>query len=1010
MENNTKNSHENYHIISDILVQELKNDKTVFVFPTEITARSWAEKALFLTEQKAVRLDRFIAWDSFKGSAIRSVKQEHESIPSLLRKLFVQNLLESALPSGIELDTKIEAHSETTQKVHSNTNSNINSEANFNEPFFSSLIPPEYADYSPSFSSWIAGLLPQLSRFKSQIEKTAQYNTSVLDNESHDLLKLEKTYSTFLKQNMLFEPAWEKPPFHDDGHFYYVFFPDIASDFDEYKAILEKTENVRVVFSPDKKMVKEKLKVKEFENAREEIRFLSLEIETLIKKNIPYTSIAIHLPEENEISVYVERELSLRNIPFQVRSGKALSLYGAGSFFSAIAGCATDSFSFSSIKTLLSNKSLPWSTTSANLIAKLFDFGIKNNCLCSYEESSTQGNNTKLIDTWLEAFKIVPDEILKTFYTKLKQAILSFSKAKTFSNLRIAYFQFRETFFDMELCTEESDLILSRCISELLSLITLEETYTSLTIQAPLDFFCTHLDTTEYLAQQEISGIHIFPYKTAVAAPFSYNFVINAGQKQLSIVHQPLSFLLHTKKEALEIADSNVTDAYLYLYSLGNVQFSYSKQSFSHYSLPHTRLEKYDIDESKKNRLKQDIFMLEKNIFLNNQHTTSLYPIQKEGFEQWIKAKSFYNRNLSQKNNYIENFILDTNIHTAVIKKVTKSNTTKIKVSATHLKDFFFCPKSFLYKNIYVLENEKLSTELLSPVFLGEIYHAILETFFNFFKENNKTLPRIEGETEKKSCETIIAKSVNTVFSNFPQSVFKGKPISPLTIEIVKNQAKAYEEKITQFMNFFLLSFGAASVLETEVWFEETENDSYYLSGKIDLILKTTNGEIWIIDFKTGYSPTRSASLVNEKGELADFQLPLYVRLYEKVRNQQVRGAAFCSINEPTIYPIIGFIKSIDGKPNPFRTNDRVYRNLELYPEEKKENTIKVDFNKTLEALENYITIFTHKILHNEFALDSEIPFSSCLACDYNKICRTSYTVSGDTLASRALKNIKDRA
>lgn len=981
MENNTKNSHENYQIISEILKKQLKDDKVVFVFPTEITARSWAEKALFLTPQKAVQINRFIAWDSFKGTAIRSVKQEYDSIPSLLRKLFVQNLLEKNLISS-EPNTKDSPP----------------------EPFFSSLIPREFADYAPSFSSWLAGLLPQLARFKAQFEKISKTNTSLSDDESQDLLKLEKIYSEFLENNKLFEPAWEKPPFHNDGNFYYVFFPDIANDFDEYKAILEKTENVKIIFSPTREMVQEKLKVKEFDNAREEIRFLSLEIEALIKKGINYSSIAIHLPEEKEISVYVERELSLRNIPFQVRSGKALSLYGAGSFFTSIADAAINSFSFSTIKKLLSNKSLPWSDDSKILIPLLFEFGIKNNCLCSYEDSDNK-NNPKLIDTWLEAFKIDYDERLYNFYTQLKKHILLLSEAKEFSQLREAYFKFRNTFFDMDNCTEESDLILSRCITELISFTRLEEKYKEMRIEKPLGFFCTHLDNTEYLAQQKLKGVHILPYKTAVAAAYDYHFVINAGQKQLSIVHQPLSFLLQTKKDALEIKDSNVTEKFIHLYCLGNVAFSYSKKGFAHYSLPHTSLEKIRDEKIDKTLLNTDSYLLEKNIFLENQKPAYLYPKQKEGFDQWIKAKPW-----DKNDPLFKKFILDEKMYLEILEKLKKSDTGKLKVSATSLKEFFFCPQRFLYKKIYALENEKLSTDLISAVFLGEIYHKILEEFFSHYKETNERLPQSEKDLLVKSYDPIIQESLEKVFTEFPQNVFPNKKLSPLTIEFIKNQAEAYKTKTREFITFFLLRFAGSQVLDTEVWLEETEHDEYYISGQVDLVLKQDNGEVWIIDFKTGGTPKRSDALVNDEGEMSDFQLTLYLRLYEKTYKKQVQGLAFCSINQISIYPIMGVLeKNEEVTTNPYYKSERVYRNLELYPDEilNNEKAKIIDFNKSLEALDRYIKSFSQKILENEFALDKEIPFSSCISCDYKKICRTTYAVSGDVLAAQSIRKIK---
>ena len=62
-----------------------------FVFPTDIAASAWSDYALRL--KKAVALERFTAWDKFKSEAVRAEKQDKNSIPSPLRKLFVLQLL-----------------------------------------------------------------------------------------------------------------------------------------------------------------------------------------------------------------------------------------------------------------------------------------------------------------------------------------------------------------------------------------------------------------------------------------------------------------------------------------------------------------------------------------------------------------------------------------------------------------------------------------------------------------------------------------------------------------------------------------------------------------------------------------------------------------------------------------------------------------------------------------------------------------------------------------------------
>lgn len=992
MKNQITEKKSEYQIITDILSKTIKNEDAYFVFPTEITAKAWAEKSLFLTDYKAVELDRFIAWDTFKGTAIRSVKQDRASIPSLLRKLFVENLLE-----------------------------------NTEEPFFKALIPEQWADLAPSFSSWISSLLPQLARFKAHLVKNLSEGSLNFENsnfekqskeilekiaktegdaENRDLLKLENTYAQFLENNGLFEPAWEKPPFHNDGKSYYVFFADITSDYAEYASILENAENVKLIASPSKESVLENLQVIAYENSREEIRKTALFIEELLDTGYAASEIAIHLPEMEELAPYLMRELKLRDIGFQLRAGKALSLYGAGSFFSSMKRLVDGEFSFDSLKQILLNKNLPWKTSVETLINKLLNFGVKNNCLCSYKKK------TVLVDLWEEAFKIDYDESLVLFYRSLKNSATEFAKAKSFEALKKNYFEFRSTFFDMEICSEESDLILSRCITELLNCIELEKSYPSVQVKNPLAFFCSHLDTSEYLPQQKTKGVAIFPYKAAAASPYRQHIILNAGQKQVSVLHQYLSFLLKTKRQKLGIEDSNVSEKMLALYSMGQVRFSYSEKGLSHYSLPHTDFQKILAPEKIEGK---DIYLLEQNIFYTQGETESdkktaypqadfLYKTQKDGFANWIKARP--------QEEKTKIFSLDSESYEKFLTSVSDRETNMLRVSATKLRDFFFCPLFFLFSRHYKLKNERLETSLLAPVYLGQLYHAILKTFFIYYKDKDEALPEPpktkNAFQENKTSEAyypVLESAFKTIMDGFPKSVFPNENLSPLSQEIILNQAPAFFKTLDEAVKIFLSYFYNSRVLETEAWHESKE-EKHLLLGSIDLVVEKPNGETWIIDFKTSSPPSTTACLADEEGRLENFQLPLYIRLFEKTKNKRVDGAAFFTINNPAISPLIGYIEDNEGKnKKPYYAKNIVHRN----PQNEESNTDKaeVNFNETMQALNKHIEDYVEKISNNIFKLDESIPFTQCAACEYKKLCRTTYRVSGDKKASRGLIDLR---
>ena len=168
----------NSKVIINYLDENIKDPKVFFVFPTQIAASMWARKTLEVTDVKAIAKERFIAWDSFKSSSIRSQQQNKTSIPSVMRSIFAEQIVKK----------------------------------NSIDPFFKEIILKDYAKVAKRFSKWIESILPSLSFWKNQINQ----NKDSLDNEDLDLLELYNRYKSFLDENDLFDPAWETPPFKDD--------------------------------------------------------------------------------------------------------------------------------------------------------------------------------------------------------------------------------------------------------------------------------------------------------------------------------------------------------------------------------------------------------------------------------------------------------------------------------------------------------------------------------------------------------------------------------------------------------------------------------------------------------------------------------------------------------------------------------------------------------------------------------------------------------------------------
>jgi len=257
-----------------VILEHAQNEHTVFVFPTGISAQLWLDRYLEIIGTGTCALEKFIAWDTFKSSAVRSTMQDKKSIPSALRKMFAAMLI-----------------AENSQLIRAG-----------NPPVFNAIIPPEYESSASSFVPWITSILPELASWKEKI--TAQ--NGIQDEEDRDLLSLFERYKAFLSHNGLFEPAWEKPPFESNDNHYYIFFTEIISDFAEYETLLTASQDITVVETPKPNPQYDAFIYAE---SRSELREAALFVRNLYEnEHIPYEEIAVSIPDLENYKQYLLRE------------------------------------------------------------------------------------------------------------------------------------------------------------------------------------------------------------------------------------------------------------------------------------------------------------------------------------------------------------------------------------------------------------------------------------------------------------------------------------------------------------------------------------------------------------------------------------------------------------------------------------------------------------------------------------------------------------------------------
>ena len=1020
------------NIVETILLENIDKPNALFVFPTDIAASRWADHLLRLRSQgggggenggessnsslrsSTIAMNKFIAWDTFKQNSIRSKVHDKKSIPSALRKIFASRLI-----------------AENAQRCSKG-----------DAPFFSSLIKPIWAGQAAHFADWITELLPQLGMW---FKKRTGLETSCVqseeaallaknfDSDDADLYALTLRYAQFLESFGLFEPAWEDPPFDDNGKECFIFFPQILFDYERYAHLLNSNKSVKIVKAEGggaggiAGASGESGITFFYTNSRSEITEAALYIRALHEqKNIPWDAIVVSIPDSKNYEPYMLRELANRNIPFVKRVGKALSEYPAGKFFAGIADCAAHDFAFSALSSLVLNSNLPWKDTED--IKKLIDFGVKNNCVSSWKEE--ENGKKYAVNTWEDAFaqpfgSVDPDA--RRFFGDLKNKVLALRASPSFSQLRNRYFSFRDRFFDMEKVTEETDITLSRCISELVALCELEKKFPGVSAPDPFMFFADYLGEINYLAQQRSRGVTILPYRTAASAPFDYHITLDSSQESLSIVFSDLGFLTKPKREKLGVADKDVSSAFIDVHrfnALKNAVFFCSEQTFAGFAIPHSKFgvssppkTRYAQEERYAKMFAQDLYLSEGALLSSPNggergRPATLYQNQKTGFDEWFSrrgrgAAGGAAGGGTSGGNWSARTDTEENIVKFIRDKYAKNPQYygKYSVSDSSLGYYHNCSLQWLFRRVFEIENLDVEASLMAKNIIGLVYHALLNLFFSELKKSGEILamPEYRGAGKPAGLppaySRLLSLCTNSLFNAFPS--FSPHPektvpgMSALTMRFLRAEKTHIQFRLEKFLAVFLSFFYGCRVVGSENSYI-CQRDSYFINGKIDCILEDTReesdgcGKLIIVDFKTEKMP-KLADCIGGKNDLSNFQLPMYISLAEESEKKEVYAALFFSIHELKPQIVFGTLsKVVFALQKEFAPT----WSSEIIPDEKKRILRNSGhFESLMEEFSQKTAMFANEIKTANFSV-FETEFDKCSKCDYQSICRTTYKIS----------------
>lgn len=897
---------------------------SAFVFPSEIAASLWMEEALSFLDAGTIDARRFIAWDRFKEDAAAASLPGKQAVSGPIRRLYALNL--------------------------------VRRNADAPTPFFTTIIPSDYAESGEVFSSWIASILPSLACWERRIGARS-LQSDAMDSEAADLAFLKKDYEDFLDSLSLFEPSWQEPAFSGKHWHYHILYPEVIEDWHEYERVIIANPAITVHHINDHSSspTNEAIPNEVFQTVREEMATVALRIEALLRTGVTSDRIAVSVPDIEEERAYLMRELTLRGIPADLRSGEPLGSLPAGRLFTLIQGCVNSNFAFADLKALLLDRLIPWKDR--RMAEALIAFGIENHCVSSWKE------NGKPVDIWSEAFahparNLLPHPDLPIWFRELRNSLQGLLRSADFSTLRKKYFAFRERFLDMEQLEEEDDAVFARCVEELKGLIQLTDRYPCLMPHNPWSFFISTLASARYVPQRSSGGVSVFPWRVAAGTPFDYHFVLDASQDRATVLYRELGFLAQDTRARCGLRDSDASLDFFTLYHLCGARFSVSRQAIAGYSTPHGHL----MEKKPEAPSLSDPLAAEKAFcFGQGPLPDRLYHSQVSG------RNAFMERRVSSRFSYLSSPFGQS--VPALTSRITLKHIQDglVKISQSDLASFAPCNARWFLKHLLGLKQQERDATLPNERNLGLLYHQVLcAVYTRIKKEDTQFNP--EHLPEYLEWARAEARGATSQHADF-----KGPLAEPL-IGILANNVVEGVSKIIQ-KDAEELPFYEPWALEQKY---TVATDTLLFQGLVDRISRNSAEETFvIIDYKTkkkhgvaAYTPTRDS---DGRPRMDDYQIPMYLFLAEQnLLKQQIDDAWFADITEGKFHRIVSAQGTGRAKPIERR-----------------------NFTPAMEALAQMSALFNQAVREANFTKPQDLSREDCATCDFTEVCRRIYTVGG---------------
>jgi hypothetical protein len=521
----------------------------IFVFPSQVSADSWAEATLRLPGIGAIETDRFIGWDAFLDRITR------RNVPEGRRKADPHSRLIWALATL---------------------------EENSRCPFLRCLVKPG-SSVPKSLAVNLSKLASTLRELVSEL-KEAQRERYAIDrgDELSDYAALADAYARFLDSHGLYEPARIPVDSGEKGHFI-LFEPSLMPAYRGMAENLERNLSIEIfgLQALGEESAGKEVSLQKFASFREELQWVFAACASLIDGGIQPAEIAISIPASTpDIQAHIGLVAQQYCLPLDFRSGETLSASSFGRLLNALSLAASEGFSLRSMRSLFDRNAFGWKDEGS--VLNLLRFAAKYNIP---EFSADRQYMSRL---WSRTLSLCrdPEAQASAFYALLKKASLAITGAVSFDALRRALHDFKDGFLEEPGQETPAARKMERLFEELDGL----ESCHSLTghpqlSASPLEALLLSIETTRYRPAGRPNAISVYPYHLAALLASPIHLVLDASQASLDAALGHFSLIPKDLRSRLGETDAGTT----LLSSFNSVKavYCHAERSLSGYTVPH---------------------------------------------------------------------------------------------------------------------------------------------------------------------------------------------------------------------------------------------------------------------------------------------------------------------------------------------------------------------------------------------------------------------------------------